>query len=52
MSPSMTKNTYDRLSYSIKLASKQIAEKILSDATARLCGTEKTANVGDYVDGT
>ena len=32
MPPSMTKNAYDGLSYSIKVASKQVAEKKMSDA--------------------
>ena len=42
----MTKNAYDGLSYSIKVASKQVAEKSMSDAAARLRGTEQTADVG------
>ena len=32
MPPSMTKNAYDGLLYSIKVASKQVAEKKMSDA--------------------
>ena len=40
MPPPMTKNAYDGLSYSVKVASKQVAEKSMSDAAARLRGTE------------
>ena len=47
----MTKNTYDGLSYSIKVASKQVAEKSISDAAARLHGTAPNADVGVSVDG-
>ena len=47
----MTKNTYDGLSYSIKVASKQVAEKSMSDAAARLHGTQPNADVGVSVDG-
>ena len=52
MPPPMTKNAYDDLSYSIKVASKQMAGKIMSDAVARLLGTEQTADVGVSIDGT
>ena len=52
MPPPLTKNVYDGLSYSIKVASKQIAEKNMSDAAARLRGTEKTTDVGISVDDT
>ena len=34
--PPMTKNTYDDLSCSIKIASKQVEEKSMPDAAARL----------------
>ena len=51
MPPPMTKNTYDGLSYSIKVASKQVAEKSISDAAARLHGTAPNADVGVSVDG-
>ena len=50
MAPPMTKNAYDALSYSIKVASKQVTEKSLSDAAARLRGTEPTADIGVSVD--
>ena len=50
MPPSMTKNAYDGLSYLIKVASKQVVEKGMSDAAARLRGSEKTADVGVSVD--
>ena len=52
MPPLMTKNAYDGLSYSVKIASKQVAEKSMPDAAARLRGTEQTADVGVSVDGT
>ena len=52
MPPPMTKNAYDDLSYSIKVAFKQVAGKIMSDAAARLLGTEQTADVGVSLDGT
>ena len=52
MPPPMTKNAYDDLSYSIKVGSKQMAGKIMSDAVARLLGTEQTADVGVSIDGT
>ena len=39
MPPAMTKNVYNGLSYSIEIASKQVAEKSMSDAAARLRGT-------------
>ena len=42
MPPAVTKNAYDELPYSIKVASKQVAEeRSMSDAAARLCGTDK-----------
>ena len=47
-----TKNGYDDLSYSIKVPSKQVAEKSMSDAAARLCGTEQAAYLRVSVDGT
>ena len=52
MPPPMTKNAYDGLSYSIKVASRQVAEKIMSDAAARVRRTEQTADVGVSVDRT
>ena len=52
MPPPMTKNAYDDLSYSIKVASKQMAGTTMSDAVARLLGTEQTADVGVSLDGT
>ena len=45
-------NSYDGLSYSIKVAYKQVAEKNISDAAARLRGRKKTADIGVSVDGT
>ena len=48
----MTKNIYDGLSHPIKVASKQVVEKRMSHAAARLRGTKKTADVGVSVDGT
>ena len=45
------KNAYDGLSYLIKVASKQVAEKSTSDAAARLRVTKKTADVGVSEDG-
>ena len=36
----------------MKVASKQVAEKSMCNAAARLRGTEKTADVGVSVDGT
>ena len=53
-SPPMTKNAYTGLSYSIKVAFKQVAERNMSDAAASsllFAGTEQTANVGVSVDG-
>ena len=52
MSLPVTKNAYDGLSYSIKVTSKQVAKKRMSDAAARLRETEQTADVGVSVDGT
>ena len=52
MLPPMTENEYDGLFYSIMVASKQMAEKDISDAAARLRGTEQNANVWVSVDGT
>ena len=52
--PPMTKNAYNGLSYSIKVAFKQVAERNMSDAAASsllFAGTEQTANVGVSVDG-
>ena len=43
MPPAMTKNTYDSQSYLIEVASKQVEEKSVYDAVARLRGTEQTA---------
>ena len=43
MPPAVTKNAYDGQSYLIKVASKQVAEKSVYDAVARLRGTEQTA---------
>ena len=51
MPPSTTKNAYDGLSYSIKIASKQVTEKSMSDATAKLRGTEEIPDVAVFVDG-
>ena len=51
LTPPMTKNVYDGLSYPIKVASKQVTEKSMSDAAARR-GTEQTANVEVSEDGT
>ena len=48
----MTKNAYNGLSYSIKVAFKQVAEKSMSDAAAKLRGTEETAYVTVSADGT
>ena len=50
--PPVTKNAYDGLSYLIKVASKQVAEKSMSDAAARLRGAEQTTDVGVSVDKT
>ena len=50
--PQMTRNAYDDLFYSIKVASKQVGEKSMSNAAAILRGTEPTADVGVSVDGT
>ena len=50
MPPLMAKNAYDGLSYSIKVASKQVAEKSMSDAALGLRATEKTADVRVSVD--
>ena len=52
MRPPKTKNGYDGLSYSIKVASKQVVEKSMSDAATRLRGTNPIADVGVSVDGT
>ena len=43
---------YDGLSYSIKVASKQMAEKSMSNAAARLRWAEQTASIGVSVDST
>ena len=43
---------HECLSHSIKVASKQVAEKSMSDVAARQRGTKKTADVGVSVDGT
>ena len=40
MPPPISKNAYDGLSYSIKVSSKQVPEKSISDSTVRLCGTD------------
>ena len=40
--PPMTKNTYDGLFCSIKVASKRVAQKSMFDAAARLRGPEPT----------
>ena len=45
-------NVYYSLSYSTKLTSKQVGEESMSDAAARLRGTEKTSDVEVSVDGT
>ena len=50
MPPTMTKNAYECLLNSIKVASKQVPEKSMSDAVARLRGTEQTADVEVSVD--
>ena len=53
MPPPMTQNAYNGLSYSIKVAFKQVAEKSMSDVAASsllFAGTEQTAN-GVSVDG-
>ena len=52
MPPPMTKNEYDCQSYSIKVASKHVAERSMSDAAARLRGIKTTADVGVSRDGT
>ena len=52
MPPPTTKNACDGLSYWIKVASKQVVEKSVSDAAAKLRGAEETADVGASVDGT
>ena len=52
MSSPWPKILYNGLSYPIKIAPKQVVEKRMSDATARLCETKKTADVGVSVDGT
>ena len=52
MPPPITKNAYDGLSYSINVASKQVAEKSMSNAANKLRATEQTADVGDSVDDT
>lgn len=48
----MAKESYDHLANRIKLASKTIAEKSMSDAAAELRKGNKTADVGVSVDGT
>ena len=48
----MTKTGYEGLSNSIKVASKEVAEKSMSDAAAKLRGTKETADIGVSVDGT
>ena len=52
MLPPMTKNTYDGLFCSIKVASKGVAEKSMFDAAARQRGHEPTAEAIVSVDGT
>ena len=52
MPPPMTKNAFDDLSYLIKVASKEVAEKSMSDANSRLRRTEKSADIGVSVDDT
>ena len=52
MLPPMTKNAYDGLSHLIKVASKQVMEKNMSDTAAKLRGTEETADVEISVDDT
>ena len=47
----MTKIAYDSLSYSIKVVSKQVVEKSMSDAAAIQRGTPQTTDVGGFVDG-
>ena len=51
MPPQMTNNAYDDLSYSIKVASKKVAEKSMSGAAARLLGTKKTTDARVSVEG-
>ena len=51
MPSAMSKNAYDGLSYSTKVASKQVAEKRMSDAATRLRGTKQTSDVGIFVGG-
>ena len=48
----ITKKVYDGLSCSKKAAPKQVAEKSVSDAAARLHGTEPIADVGVSIDDT
>ena len=52
MPPPMSKNAYEGLSNSIKVASKAVAEKSMADAASRLRGTNEVADVGVSVDGT
>ena len=47
----MSKNAYDSLSYSTKVAFKQVAEKRMPDAATRLRGTKQTSDVGIFVGG-
>ena len=51
MAPPITKNACDDLSYSIKVASKQVTEKSMSDAVPKLQGTEETPDARVSVDG-
>ena len=46
----MTKNVYDDLSYLIKVASKQVTEKSMSNAAAKLRCTQQTADFITSVD--
>ena len=46
MPPQMTRNAYDDVFYSIKVACKQVREKSMSNTAAILRGTEPTADVG------
>ena len=52
MPPPMNKNEYDCQSYSIKVASKHVAERSMSDAAPRLRGIKTTADVGVSRDAT
>jgi len=52
MPPPMAKDSYDHTSNRIKLASKTVAEKSMSNAAAELRNGEETADVGVSVDGT